>query len=109
VRAMSVASLRQKPDDILGLCEELHHARETWLKYKRENTRLEGVLAKRLEDLDVARDDILYLREVAVAFAFVAVSADPTLRSARTLELLREECNRCRAPSAVELKPGFRT
>jgi hypothetical protein len=95
--------------DVLGLCEELREVRQSWHENKRELTRLEGVLAKRLEELETARAELAYLREVAVAFAYVAVSADFGLRTTKTLELLRQECNRCRPADEADIKPGFRS
>jgi len=85
---------------VLRLGDELRQAHDQF-----------GILIGERDDLAAelarARERLEHLREVAVAFAFVAVSAEPTLRSARTLELLRERCNECRPPDAAALKPGL--
>lgn len=53
------------------------------------------------------REQLLDLRETAVAFAYIAVTSDWTLRTTATLENLRRELNRCRPPNAAEMKPGW--
>lgn len=58
-------------------------------------------------ELAALRQQLLELREAAVAFAFIAVYSDRTLRTAATLEGLRIEINRCRPPDAAEMIPGL--
>lgn len=61
------------------------------------------------DEVRALREQLLDLRETAVAFAYIAVTSDWTLRSTTTLENLRLELNRCQPPNAVDVKPGFRT
>lgn len=59
-------------------------------------------------DVEVLQRQLYDLREAALAFAYVAVYSESSLRDMATLEGLRQELNRCRPPNTTELKPGLR-